>query len=54
MYRIYKNNNKKNFLETESFTFAKIVARQESERGDHMEIRENRNGRWYRVEVSND
>lgn len=50
MYRVYKNNNKKNFVETSSLSFAKSVAKQEIKRGNNMEIKENRNGRWFKVE----
>lgn len=50
MYRVYKNNNKKQFVETDSLKFAKSLAKEETKRGNKMEIRENCNGRWFKIE----
>ena len=48
-YRVYKNNNKKQFVETESLKFAKNLANEEIRKGNKMDIRENRNGRWFKI-----
>lgn len=50
MYRVYKNGNKKNFVETSSLSFAKSIAKQEIKRGNNMEIREKKNNKWFKVE----
>ena len=49
MYRVYKNNNRNQFVETTSFKFAKSLAKEETRKGNKIEIKENRNGRWFTV-----
>lgn len=49
-FRIYKNGNRKRFVETTSLKFAISVAR-ELEKKDKAtaEIREKKGNRWYKV-----
>lgn len=52
MYRVFNKdaiNYRKTFVEVESLDFAKDLAREISRGGYTSEIREEKNGRWYKL-----
>lgn len=50
-YRILKNGNKKIFVETTNKRFAISLYKEGLRNGDKMEIRQEKNGRFYKLEV---
>lgn len=49
MYRVYRNDDTKKFVETASRKFAESMAKQERKRGYDVTIKEKRNDKWYTI-----
>ena len=52
-YRVIRNGNNKFFVATDSLKFARTIAKEEIKRGlaEKMEIKEQRGGRYYKIET---
>lgn len=49
MYRVYRKDGTKKFVETASRKFAESMAREERKRGYEVTIKEKRNDKWYTI-----
>lgn len=51
IYRVFRNNNKKLFVETTNKRFAVQLYKEGTKAGNHMEIREKRGTRFFKIEI---
>jgi hypothetical protein len=49
VYRIFRNGNKKNFVETTSEKLAKSIYKEETKKGYKMTIKARHGSRWYTI-----
>ena len=53
IYRIFRNNNRKLFVETTNKRFALQLYKEGTKAGDNMEIKEKRGTRFFKLTVEN-
>lgn len=50
VYRIFRDSNKKNFVETTSEKLIKSIYKEESKKGYNMTIKARHGSRWYTID----
>ena len=51
LYRIYRDGNRKQFVETQDIKLIKSILKEETRNGHKVEIREQHGKRWYKIEL---